>query len=105
MRTHQRHGADGGHSAYEHCALEVKMKRTLAISRPVHSGLSVLARVVRLPIVLVSLLFVTLLQAGAQDKEALIREALSAAPPEVAKTATVKNWDGTVPFGQKTRTA
>ena len=72
------------------------MKRTLAISRPVHSGLSVLARVVRLPIVLVSLLFVTLLQAGAQDKEALIREALSAAPPEVAKTATVKNWDGTV---------
>src|SRR5262249_42601186 len=72
------------------------MERTLAISRPVHSGLSVLARVVRLPIVLVSLLFVTLLQAGAQDKQALIREALSAAPPEVAKTAIVKNWDGTV---------
>ena len=72
------------------------MERTLPISRRVHSGLSVLARVVRLPIVLVSLLFATVLQAGAQDKQALIREALSAAPPEVAKTAIVKNWDGTV---------
>ena len=76
--------------------LEVKMERTLPISRQVHLGLSALARVVRLPIVLVSLLFVTVLQAGAQDKQALIREALSAAPPEVAKTAIVKNWDGTV---------
>ena len=76
--------------------LEVKMERTLPISRQMDLGLSVLARVVRLPIVLVSLLFVTVLQAGAQDKEALIREALSAAPPEVAKTAIVKNWDGTV---------
>jgi hypothetical protein len=47
-------------------------------------------------IVLVSLLVATVLQAGAQDKEALIREALSAAPPEVAKTATVKTSDGTV---------
>ena len=72
------------------------MERMLPISRRVHSGLSVLARVVRLPIVLVSLLFATVLQAGAQDKEALIREALSAAPPEVAKTATVKTGDGTV---------
>jgi hypothetical protein len=72
------------------------MERTLPISPREHSGLSVLARVVRLPIVLVSLLFVTVLQAGAQDKQALIREALSAAPPEVAKTAIVKNWDGTV---------
>ena len=72
------------------------MERMLPISRRVHSGLSVLARVVRLPIVLVSLLFATVLQAGAQDKEALIREALSAAPPEVAKTATVKNRDDTV---------
>ena len=72
------------------------MERTLPISRRVHSGLSVRARVVRLPIVLVSLLFVTVLQAGAQDNQALIREALSAAPPEVAKTAIVKNWDGTV---------
>src|SRR5215471_6457915 len=96
MWTHQRHGADGGHSAYEHCALEVKMERTLAISRRVDSGLPVLARVLRLPIVLVFLLFASLLQAGAQDKQALIREALSAAPPEVAKTATVKNRDGTV---------
>ena len=81
------------------------MERTLPISPRVHSGLFALASVVRLPIVLVSLLFATVLQAGAQDKEALIREALSAAAPEVAKTATVKNWDGTVPFGQKTRTA
>ena len=72
------------------------MERTLPISRRVHSWLSGFARVVRLPIVLVSLLFATLLQASAQDKEALIREALSAAPPEVAKTAIVKNWDGTV---------
>ena len=72
------------------------MERTLPISRRVDSGLSVLARVVRLPIVLVSLLFASFLQAGAQDKEAMIREALSAAPPEVAKTAIVKNWDGTV---------
>jgi hypothetical protein len=72
------------------------MERTLPIPRRVHSRLSVLPRVARLPIVLVSLLFVAVLQAGAQDKEALIREALSAAPPEVAKTAIVKNWDGTV---------
>ena len=72
------------------------MERTLPISRRVHSGLSVLARVVRMPIVLVSLLLATVLQTGAQDKEALIREALSAAPLEVAKTAIVKNGDGTV---------
>ena len=72
------------------------MERTLPISRRMHSELSVLARVVRLTMVLVSLLFVTFFQAGAQDKEALISEALSAAPPEVAKTATVKNRDGTV---------
>src|SRR5215470_13548643 len=91
-----RHGADGDHSACEHRALEAKMERTSAISRRVDSGLSVLARVLRLPIVLVFLLFASLLQAGAQDKQALIREALSAAPPEVAKTATVKNWDGTL---------
>ena len=72
------------------------MERTLPISPRVHSGLFALASVVRLPIVLVSLLFATVLQAGAQDKEALIREALSAAPPEVAKTAIVKNGDGTI---------
>ena len=72
------------------------MERTLPISHRVHSGLSVLARVVRMPIVLVSLLLATVLQTGAQDKEALIREALSAAPLEVAKTAIVKNGDGTV---------
>src|SRR6202171_1597953 len=30
------------------------------------------------------------------DKEALIKDALSAAPPLIAKTATVKDWDGTV---------
>jgi hypothetical protein len=30
------------------------------------------------------------------DKEALIRDALSAAPPLIAKTAIVKDWDGTV---------
>jgi hypothetical protein len=72
------------------------MEKTMPISRRVHSELSVLARVVRLPIVLVSLLFATGFQAGAQDKQALIREALSAAPPEVAKTAIVKNLDGTV---------
>jgi hypothetical protein len=80
----------------EHCVLEGRMERTLPISRRVHSWLSVLARVVRRAIVLVSLLFATVFQAGAQDKQALIREALSAAPPEVAKTAIVKNWDGTV---------
>jgi hypothetical protein len=34
--------------------------------------------------------------AGPQDKQALIREALSAAPPEIAKTATVKDWEGNV---------
>ena len=72
------------------------MERTFPISRRVRSGLSVLAGVVRLPIALVSLLFATVLQPGAQDKQALIREALSAAPPEVAKTAIVKNWDDTV---------
>ena len=81
----------------EDCVLEVKMERMLPISRRVHSGLFALAKVVRLPIVLVFLLFVTAFQAGPQDKEALIQEALSAAPPEVAKTATVKNRDdGTV---------
>lgn len=72
------------------------MERTLCISERVHSGLSVLTRVVGPPIALISLLFVTVLQAGGQDKQGLIREALTAAPPEVAKTATVKNWDGTV---------
>src|SRR5215471_1705104 len=72
------------------------MERMLPISGRVHSGLSVPARVVRLPIVLVSLLFVTVFQTGSQDNQALISEALSAAPPEVAKTAIVKNWDGTV---------
>jgi hypothetical protein len=42
-------------------------------------------------------LFVTVFQAGPQDKQALIQEALSAATPEVGKTATVKNRDdGTV---------
>ena len=78
------------------CALEVKMERTLLISWRVRSWLSVFARVVQPAIVLVSLLFATVVQSGAQDKEALIREALSAGPPEVAKTATVKNGDGTV---------
>ena len=34
--------------------------------------------------------------AAEPDKEALIREALSAAPPEVAKTATVATMDGNV---------
>jgi hypothetical protein len=72
------------------------MGRTSPISRRVHSVLSVLGRVVRLPIVSVSLLLAAVLQADAQDKQALISEALSAAPPEVAKTAIVKNWDGTV---------
>ena len=53
--------ANGDHSAYEHWALEVKMERMLPILRRVYSWLSVLGRVVRLPIVLVSLLFVTVL--------------------------------------------
>jgi hypothetical protein len=35
-------------------------------------------------------------KAGAPQKQAMIREALSAAPPEIAKTATVKDWDGNV---------
>ncbi|MCC7272517.1 MAG: hypothetical protein IT561_07605, partial [Alphaproteobacteria bacterium] len=30
------------------------------------------------------------------SKQALIRDALSAAPPTIAKTATVADWDGTV---------
>ena len=30
------------------------------------------------------------------NKRAMIREALSAAPPAIAKTATVKDWDGNV---------
>jgi hypothetical protein len=30
------------------------------------------------------------------DKEALIKDALSAAPPLIVKTAAVKDWDGTV---------
>ncbi len=34
--------------------------------------------------------------AAAQSKTDLIRDALSAAPPEVAGTARVVNWDGTV---------
>jgi hypothetical protein len=34
--------------------------------------------------------------ASATGKQALIREALSAAPPDVAKSATVKDWDGNV---------
>ena len=72
------------------------MERTLHISRRVHSGLCALARVLRLPIVLLSLLFVIVLQTSAQDKEAQIREVLSAAPPEIAKTATVKDRDGTI---------
>ena len=72
------------------------MERTLPLSHRVHSALSGLARVLWLSTVLMSLLFASLLQAGAQDKQALIREALSAAPPEVAKTASVMNWDGTV---------
>ena len=72
------------------------MERMLRISGRVHSELSVLPRAVRLPIALVCLLFAIVFQAGGQDKQALISEALSAAPPEVAKTAIVKDWDGTV---------
>jgi hypothetical protein len=34
--------------------------------------------------------------AATQNKDALIRDALSAAPPKVAKTAKVVDWDGTV---------
>jgi hypothetical protein len=30
---------------------------------------------------------------AADDKEALIKDALSAAPPEIAKTAMVMDWD------------
>jgi hypothetical protein len=35
-------------------------------------------------------------QDKAMGKKALIKEALSAAPPAIAKTATVMDWDGTV---------
>jgi hypothetical protein len=35
-------------------------------------------------------------KAGPGDKQAMIREALSAAPRAIAKTATVKDWDGNV---------
>jgi hypothetical protein len=31
-----------------------------------------------------------------QDKDTLIRDALSAAPPMIAETAKVMDWDGTV---------
>ncbi|WP_425450010.1 hypothetical protein [Virgifigura deserti] len=34
--------------------------------------------------------------AAEQDKQALIEEALSAAPPQVAETAKIMDWDGTV---------
>ena len=34
--------------------------------------------------------------AQGEDKSALIRDALSAAPPMIAETATVMDWDGTV---------
>jgi len=33
---------------------------------------------------------------GADDKEALIKDALSAASPEIAKTATVMDWDHSI---------
>lgn len=33
---------------------------------------------------------------AADDKDALIKDALSAAPPEIAKTATVMDWNHTV---------
>ena len=33
---------------------------------------------------------------GADDKDALIKDALSAASPEIAKTATVMDWDHSV---------
>lgn len=35
-------------------------------------------------------------KAGGASKQAMIREALSAAPPEIGKTATIKDWDGNV---------
>jgi hypothetical protein len=35
-------------------------------------------------------------RAEGEDKSALIRDALSAAPPMIAETATVMDWDGTV---------
>ena len=41
-------------------------------------------------------LFVAAAPAAAQDKQALIESALSAAPPTVAETATVKDSDGNV---------
>src|SRR5262245_65464311 len=33
---------------------------------------------------------------GESSKQALIRDAVSAAPPALARTVTVKDWDGTV---------
>lgn len=44
----------------------------------------------------VAILFVGALPAAAQDKQALIESALSAAPPMVAETATVKDRKGNV---------
>jgi hypothetical protein len=49
-----------------------------------------------LAILVTCLLFSTTPDAAVQDKKALIRDALSAAPPAVAKTAKVMDWDGTV---------
>ena len=51
----------------EHCVTEVKMERTLAVSRRVDSWLSVPARVVPLPIVLASLLLATVLHRFKED--------------------------------------
>ena len=61
---------------------------------PNGSLLNLKRRAVRMLALLVTLsLFAT---AAGQNKEALISDALSAAPPKVAKTAKVVDWDGTV---------
>jgi len=77
-------------------ALEVKMKRTTPSSQRVQGERPFGVVVVRLAIVAVTILLVTALQAGAEDKQALIRDALRAAPPEVTKGAKIVDWDGTV---------
>jgi hypothetical protein len=41
-------------------------------------------------------IFATAALAQGEDKSALIRDALSAAPPVIAETATVMDWDGIV---------
>jgi hypothetical protein len=62
-----------------------------------HNWLFLMGRaVLALAVLLVLPLFGTAQKSSEPNKAALINEALSAAPPAVAKTAKVMKWDGTV---------